>query len=77
MIIYLKYTLYILIAEFQYIQRNYSENDGKKYFYIYFYYICIKHNNIYNIYIYIDEEIYNNPNLHSEDQDELEIPEGN
>ena len=24
-----------------------------------------------------EDEVYNNPNLHSEDQDELEIPENN
>ena len=29
------------------------------------------------IYYFIDEdEIHNNPNLHSEEQDELEIPDG-
>ena len=32
---------------------------------------------IYYLLFYIDdEEIYNNPNLHSEEQDELEIPDG-
>ena len=32
---------------------------------------------IINIHLFIDEdEIYNNPNLHSEEQDELEIPDG-
>ena len=28
-----------------------------------------------NIYFFIDE-VYNNPNLHSEEQDEFEIPDG-
>ena len=28
-------------------------------------------------YFYVDdEEMYNNPNLHSEEQDDLEIPDG-
>ena len=34
-------------------------------------------NEFINKYIYYLGEIYNDPNLHSEDQDELEIPKGN
>ena len=31
----------------------------------------------YFFFIFLDkDEVYNNPNLHSEEQDELEIPEG-
>ena len=32
-----------------------------------------KFNSFFNV---DEEEIYNNPNLHSEEQDELEIPDG-
>ena len=43
-----------------------SINNDKRNFIINDYYL-----------IYLDEEeIYNNPNLHSEEQDELEIPNG-
>ena len=28
------------------------------------------------LFIFVDEEIYNNPSLHSEEQDELKIPDG-
>ncbi|CAB4408879.1 unnamed protein product [Rhizophagus irregularis] len=47
---------------------NYIQNDNKK--------EIIQQVNKYNI-DYIDDEdaIYNNPNLHSEEQDELEIPD--
>jgi hypothetical protein len=47
---------------------------------IYNHYLIITFNNKFLIilFFFIDEnEIYNNPNLHSEEQDELEIPDGN
>jgi hypothetical protein len=50
------------------------------------YHLILKNYNQYSYYYYSkfhllflldeDDEIYNNPNLHSEEQDELEIPDG-
>ena len=31
---------------------------------------------LFYFYVDDDEEMYNNPNLHSEEQDDLEIPDG-
>ena len=57
----------------QQIQRQNTDINGKqKNFYKIYILLCSN----FTLYFTDEDEIYNNPNLHSEEQDELEIPDG-
>ena len=58
----------------QQIKRQNIDINGRRKFFIKFI-ILLCFNSI--LYFTDEDEIYNNPNLHSEEQDEFEIPDGN